>query len=248
MSESERKDNPNHLSEDILTAIKKGAVEMRPKWHFILKIALLITGTVLAILTLLFIASFIFFSLRQNGSWFVSDFGLKGWEAFIFSLPWILLIVAAIFIIIVGLLVKNYSFAFGRPLIYSALGIIGFTGLLGFLISLTPFHSSLLIEAENEHLSFAGPIYRQYGHRNLGNIVTGRIIGINGNSFGLYSQNEEILTIIITPLTVVPRSGINVSEVVVVLGEREGNVVEALGIKPLTGYSGMRSPTMPPRR
>lgn len=248
MSEVEKTNNPDHLSENIFAAIKNGAVEMRPKWHFILNIALLITGTVLAILTLIFIASFIFFSLRQNGSWFVSDFGVKGWEAFIFSLPWILLIVAGIFIIIVNVLVKKYSFSYGRPLLYSALGIIGFTGLIGFLISLTPFHSSLLIEAENEHLPIAGTIYRQYGHRNLGNIITGRIIGQNANSFGLYSQDREILTIIITPYTVVPRSGINVSEVVVVLGEREGNIVEALGIKPLTGYPGMRPPAMPPRR
>ncbi len=235
------------VSDLVITAIEHDKVVMRPKWHFILGIGLLISGTVLMALTVVFVVSFIFFSLRQNGSWFVSDFGLEGWQAFIVSLPWMLLVVAIIFIVILGLLVKKYSFAYGRPLLYSALGIVIVTSVTGFLISLTSFHSSLLGEAENQHLPIAGVMYRQYGHRDLDHIVIGRIMEKNQNTFALYSPDRKVFTIIITPRTIVPQEELTIAEVVVVLGDRQGNTIKALGIKRLTGYPGMRAPVMPPR-
>jgi hypothetical protein len=129
-SKNIKKQSP--LAENILETIQKDDVRMRPKWHFILNISLLVIGTILAGLSLLYLVSFIVFILRQNGSWFMPSFGAQGWSALFISLPWILIFLALLFVIIVGFLVKKYSFAYGRPLLYSALGIIIFASVGGF--------------------------------------------------------------------------------------------------------------------
>lgn len=228
------------LVQNILETIKKDEVQMRPKWHFILNVSLLVVGTILAALTLLYLVSFIVFTLRQNGSWFVPSFGLQGWETLFTSLPWILIIGAIIFVAIIGMLVRKYSFAYGRPLLYSALGIIIFAGVGGFLIALTPLHSDLLLQAEEEHLPIAGGMYRQFSHNHPSNVVMGRVIEIIPSGFSIRDQEYEILMVQVTPRTILPQQGVRLEEVVVVLGDREGNIIKAFGVQPLGTPYGMR--------
>ncbi len=228
------------LGEIIVETLKKGDVVMRPKWYFVLHLCLLIVGTILAALTLLFIVSFIVFSLRQNGSWFTAGFGAPGWRVLLTSLPWLLIILGLIFTAIVGLLVRKYSFAYGRPLLYSAIGIIAIAGIGGFLIALTPFHSGLFGQAEERRLPLAGGMYRQFAHQQPDNVVVGKIIEKLPDGFGLHSQDNELLVIQITPRTKLPPQPLRLEEVVVVLGERKGAVIEALGIKPIGPRPGRR--------
>lgn len=234
------------LAKNILQTIQKDEVRMRPKWHFILNISLLVVGTILAGLSLLYLVSFIVFTLRQNGSWFMPSFGAQGWSALFISLPWLLIVWALLFVIIVGLLVKKYSFAYGRPLIYSALGIILFAGVGGFLIALTPLHSELLFQAEEKNLPLAGGMYRQFCHSQPNNITMGRIIEKIPSGFSLRNQEFEVLMVEVTPRTILPRQGIQLEEVVVVLGDRQGNVIKAFGVQPVGTPYGIR--TVPYRR
>jgi hypothetical protein len=245
-STTENTQEQSPLGKNILDTIKKDAVHMRPKWHFILNVSLLVTGTILACLSLLYLVSFIVFTLRQNGTWFMTSFGSQGWGALIISLPWVLISFALLFVVIVGFLVKKYSFAYGRPLLYSALGIILFASVGGFLIALTPLHSELLLQAEEKKLPIAGGMYRQFGHDHPNNIIMGRIIEKIPSGFSLRNQEYEILMVEVTPRTILPRQGIQVEEVVVVLGDRQGNIVKAFGIQPVGTPYGIRP--MPYRR
>src|SRR3989344_96910 len=82
------------LSEKILAEIKRGDLRMRPKWHFLLRAAILFFGTILLLLCLFYIVSFIIFVLRQSGAWFVPTFGVRGWLTVLAALPWFLILLA----------------------------------------------------------------------------------------------------------------------------------------------------------
>ncbi|QQS60700.1 hypothetical protein IPN41_01870 [Candidatus Falkowbacteria bacterium] len=243
-SKNIKKQSP--LAENILETIQKDDVRMRPKWHFILNISLLVVGTILAALSLLYLVSFIVFTLRQNGSWFMPSFGVQGWGALFISLPWLLIFLALLFVIIVGFLVKKYSFAYGRPLLYSALGIIIFASVGGFLIALTPLHSGLLLQAEEKNLPVAGGMYNRFCNKHPNNITMGKVIEKIPSGFSLRNQEFEILMVEVSPRTIFPRQGIRVEEVVVVLGDRQGNIIKAYGVQPVGTPYGVR--TAPYRR
>lgn len=228
------------LGQSVLNAIEEKHVAMRPKWHFALHVSLLAIGTILASLTLIFLVSFIVFSLRQNGSWFVIGFGSEGWMEFIRSLPWLLIILALGFIIILGILVKKYSFSYGRPLLYSALGIILFAGLGGFLLALTPLHSGLFDQAVEYRLPLGGQFYRSYSHAAPPKVVTGIIVRQNEHGYMIYDQDQELLLVLITPYTKLPRQPLSLHDLIVVLGDRHGATIEARGIECLSQRHGLR--------
>ncbi|MBU4141685.1 hypothetical protein KKE99_02325, partial [Patescibacteria group bacterium] len=83
----ENNKNQKSIKESILSVIKSGQVKMRPRWHFVLKTALAAFGVIILVLTVLYLASFIIFVLRQTGVLFVPAFGLQGWFAFFTNLP-----------------------------------------------------------------------------------------------------------------------------------------------------------------
>lgn len=234
------------LSDNVLEAIESGEVSMRPKWQFVLTISLWTLGTVLVGLTLVYLVSFILFAVRQNGSWFVTGFGSEGWREFFFSMPWLLIAVTLVFLALLGYLVKRYAFAYARPLFFSAAGIILVAGLGGFLITLTPLHSGLMGEAIEYRLPLGGGIYRQFGGRNPGKIITGIIVEKNDTGYTIYDQDKELLMVLITPYTKMPQKLPELRDFIVVLGERRGNIVEAHGVKCLSGQRGVR-PMTPPR-
>ena len=142
MDSHQNQDEAKKAKQKMLDAIQSGDVKMEPKWHFVLKTTLLIIGGVLALLLVLYLASFVFFVLRQTGLWYAPTFGIAGWYSFFRSLPWILIIFLIVFMVILGVLVKRYSFVYERPAMYLFIGIVAFVALGGFLISATPLSSN----------------------------------------------------------------------------------------------------------
>src|SRR5690349_18490295 len=117
-------DEQSNLGQNLVHTIKEDHVSMRPKWHYAVGTVVSIVSGVLLAALLLYVASFVVFELRENGSWFGPAFGTRGWLILISSLPWLLLLV--ILILIVGLerLMRRYALIYRRPLIYSLLGIV----------------------------------------------------------------------------------------------------------------------------
>src|SRR3990167_8644737 len=124
----------------ILAAIESGKVTMRPRWHFVLQATLVICGLVIVLLALLFLTSFIIFSLRNTGVWFAPSFGYRGIGVFLTSLPWLLIGLTVIFVVLLEILVKKYSFAYRQPLLYSALALVLIVTIGGVAIAQTPFN------------------------------------------------------------------------------------------------------------
>lgn len=238
------------IKESVLEAIDSGKISMKPKWHFVIHATLLIVGIIFAILTLLYIISFIIFALHQNGLWFAPGFGGRGIKELLFDFPWLLVFVAIIFIAILQFLIKKYSFGYGKPLIYSAITIVLLVILGGLIISQTPVHKKLFIQARKSNLPFAGKMYLQYGAPpKQSNITVGEIIEALNTGFNIYTPKDETLTIIITPNTKFPyENRFEIGNKVMVIGERDGIVIQAFGIRKINDREYFKPPLpMPPR-
>jgi hypothetical protein len=234
------------IHEKMLESIKAGEVTMRPKWHFVLRGILLGFGAVLILFTLLYIISFIIFVLHQNGTWFAPAFGFRGLGILLFSLPWILILLAGIFIVVLEILVRRYSVAYRRPLLYSALGVIGIVLIGGFIIAQTSLHPRFFMNAREGRLPVAGGLYRGFGMQRISDAHPGIIVELNEEGFTMADPREDILTVIITPETQFPLgTNFTVHDRVLVIGKRASSTVTASGIRKIDDSFDM--PPRPPR-
>ncbi len=234
------------LKDQILAKIKSGSVKAKPKFYFVLRTLLLVSGLVLAGLVLLYFISFVIFLLRANGLWQAPAFGLRGWGILFASLPWFLLVVIGFFVLIMEILVKHFSFAYRRPILYSVFGIVAFVGLSGFVVAQTSLHQNLWEQAEAEEgLPLAGPLYNILRSSDPDDFHRGMVLSTTTVGFDLLNSGEEILSIEIEPTTRLPYDlEIMPGDMVMVIGEREGNEVKAFGvrefIKPLPAPRNMK--------
>lgn len=232
----ENNEKEKTIEESILATIKSGQLKMRPRWHFVLKTILAALGGVILVLTLLYLASFIIFALRQTGVLFVPAFGIEGWFAFFTHLPVVLIILLLIFIIILEILVRHYSFAYRRPLLYSVLGIsiLVFVGALA--VANSSFHGGLSKYADNNKDTFVGRFYGDYGRQRFVDVHRGIITETIDNGFLMINKRDEVLTIVISRRTRLPfGADFSIGDIVVIFGHRDGNAVQAFGIQEIEG-------------
>ncbi len=224
--------NKKAAGNDILENIKAGKIQMQPRWHFVLKIALLSFGAIVVLSALLYVASFMIFTMRQTGIFFTPFFGIRGWQAFFMHLPWMLVFFVFIFIAILEILARRYSFVYRRPLVYSLLGIALIAAAGGIIIANTPFHNGLSGCAEADKLPFAGPAYRDYNRQKLRDIHRGKIMEMKIDGFKLRNRRDENLQIIITRKTRFPfGADFLEGDSVVVFGDRNNDMVRAFGVQ-----------------
>lgn len=221
------------VEDKVLADIESGKLKMRPRWQFILQTTLLAIGAILILFAVLYLVSFIFFILHENGAWFVPAFGLPGWFALFRRLPWALIGLAVVFIAILEFLVRRYSFAYHRPLLASALTIIGIVLVGGALISATRFHNDLFAAARHNGLPIVGGMYRGYGMPRFNDIHPGEVIETATGTFVLQDDDGDTSTVIITPQTMLPEGdGFEASETVIVFGPAgPDRIIQAFGIQ-----------------
>ncbi len=160
-------DDPQKMQEQpsirqgVMDAIKKGNVQMRPRWHFVLLSSLAALGVFIVLLALLYIVSLSVFLLRDSGAWFAPSFGGRGWFSLLYSIPWLLILFIVVFVGILEILVRRYRFIYRKPLLLSV-GVIFVIVLLGgFAIANTSFHRQMEFYAEHNQLP--GPLAIGYG-------------------------------------------------------------------------------------
>jgi len=221
----------NSVSSKIEEAIKSGQVKMRPRWHFILKTVLAISGALFALLTILYLASLIIFILRLSGAWFAPAFGIGGIYIFLSHLPWLLVFLAVVFITVLELLASRYSLAYRQPLLYSALVIIILSILGGYGLERTELHGRLADYAEKDQLPFAGQIYRNFNRQRFNDILRGEVSSTTDEGIIIKNRNNEYLNIIFTPQTRFSgKNDFKFGDFVVILGDRDDQNIQAKGV------------------
>ncbi len=235
MAEEQQKKS---IRDAIMEKIKTGQETMRPKWQFILISALFITSLAIGVLVLIFIASFIFFTLDINGFWFLPIFGLRGIGTFFSSLPWLLILLGIVLAILLEVLARRFSFVYHRSLLYILAAGILLIIVLSLIISHTSLHKSFNSMAGRGRLPIVGPIYRNFGPRSDRGVNTGVISEITDDGFKMDDRQGDVLSVIVTPETVFP-SGVDFqkSDQVIVLGVQSDHTVKASGISIINSNS-----------
>ncbi len=220
------------LRETIAEKIKTGKARMLPRWRFALKAALLAGGLLVLAALLLWVTSFLFFILHHTGAWFVPIFGLRGARAFLLSLPWLIVAGGAACAIALEILVRRYSFAWRRPLVYSLLGILVFVAVAAALLNRTRLHEGLFRQSREGRLPIAGRLYRGYGFERKKNVHIGIVASTTQEGFIMENRLGEALAVLINPETRFPLgTDFQSGDRVVVLGERDDGSIRAFGIR-----------------
>lgn len=205
---------------------------MRPKWLFILKAVSAGLVGIILVFASLYLASFVFFILYENGIWSASEFGIRGVHLILTSLPWLLIGILILFIIAIEMLTRAYSFAYRQPLLITTLGIACLIISISYAVSLSPLHRSLSRLTELSHNPIGMRIYREIGHPRLNLVHAGIIENYADDIFTLHTIRDELLQILVSPSTQISHAiQLNVGDRVIVFGRRNGNSVSAFGIR-----------------
>lgn len=215
----------------ILEKIKKGKVEMKPKSHFVLKTIIYVLGIIFSFLFTIFLASFIIFSLKISGAWHFPAFGFRGLGVFLVAFPWLLLIFAIIFVVILEIFAKRFSVVYRKPLIYSILIIVIIVLLVSLVIGKTSMHSKLFRGAQEGRLPIMGPMYKGRFVDPLRNACIGEVIDVTDNGFEVKTVKGESIGVIISSETYLPSDEkIEEGELIMVMGERKNSTIKAFKI------------------
>ena len=220
---------------DVMDAIRKGEVRMRPRWHFILTSALTILGAFIVLLALLYVVSLAVFFLRDSGAWFAPAFGPRGWWVLLRRIPWILVAFIAAFVVILEILVRRYAFVYRKSLLASVLLILLIIFIGGFAIEQTPLHPQMALSAGRGQLPppfsavYRGPLRMPRPDDSY----HGQIVSMNKNGFVIVDEDDAgTTTVVVTPGTRFPYGDdFAPGDRVIVVGDKiSSSTVQAFGI------------------
>lgn len=221
------------FKKDILKKIKDGEIDMKPRWHFVLRSLLLILGIVTFVLLGIYILSFVFFFMQQSGVGFMPLYGFHGIIMFVVNSPWLLIVFAGSALVILQLLVHKYSFSYRQPMVYTVIGVIVLVLLGSYAIEKTLLHQRLQGFVEQNKIPVFGSLYRGIDDHRPKNIVIGTIEEINEGDLTIESEKDGMVQVFILDETSRhPGVLFEIGNNILVFGKREGSVIEAIGIRP----------------
>lgn len=218
---------------NILEKIEDGSITSHSRSYFYTKKIILVIGLILSGSISIFFGSFIIFSLRQNGGWFVPSFGWPGIGPFLYSIPWFFVGTMIIFLVLLNLLLRSYRFAYRRPLLYiiTAVGL-SFISITA-IVAKIHLHEYLLTQAAESPLPLMRPMYITHqGSPRSEAITLGLIIEKIDDGFIILSpENEEFNIRLSERVHLPPNQELSAGKIVVILGKRRGQFIIADGIR-----------------
>jgi hypothetical protein len=223
----------NTTEKEVLDKIKSGEIKMTSRWYFGMQTVLLCIGGLVLFFFIVYLLSFIIFSLRATGLLFLPKFGFTGLRLLVGPFPWLLVLLIAALIIILELFAHQFYFIYHQPVTYSLFGIIAIVIITALVIGNTPFHAILFRSAQDRQLPIVGGFYRMYGAPMIHDVHHGIVSGINDQGLLIETPNSEELTILIAPDQIVDNH-IQEGDTIVVIGERIENIVRAWAIRKIS--------------
>lgn len=135
----------NSLTQKILSKINSGEIKSKPKAYFALKTAIFISASVFSFLIAVFLASFVAFAMKFNGST---------------ALLFILALTAVVFVLLNFFLAKKFPYFYKKALIFDLLVFVVLTFLASFLVLKTPFHLKMLEISKQRDVPIFSPLYK----------------------------------------------------------------------------------------
>jgi hypothetical protein len=232
---------PKEIHDEVLEQIRSGKLRMKPRLFFVLKAALVTILMVLILTLSVWLASFISFGLRLSGHESLLGFGARGIGIFVSIFPWWLALLDLLLIGLVSWLLRRFKFGYRKPVLYLLGGVLVCGVGAGLLFDReTSFHDDRLEEAEAGELG--GPLEsvyertRQPAPEEYG-IYRGYVVSTDERSFVIthddFDDDDDDGSWTILPPRQFDMRQVQVGDRVYVAGEREGESIEAYGIKVL---------------
>lgn len=218
---------------NILQFVEKNKISMIPRWKFVLYSLLGITLAVFSFVLVTFFGSMIIFILSKHGFLYLPLFGLNGIVHSIRAVPFVLFILTLILIVIVELLVKNYSFSFRRPVVATLLTLTLSALVFSFLVTLTPMHNNLRNYARMHNINF---IYDEYNRplpiRKAGTmtVIRGTIVSTTSDEVTIKSFDDSI-QVVYASTSIKDNSFPDMGEDIVIFGRMVNDKFEAIKIR-----------------
>ncbi len=241
---SEQPSTSHSIRDAVMDKIRSGSAAVRPRWHFVLLSGLVLVGSLAAFLALIFLASFVFFTLDRSGAWFLPSFGARGLWTLLSAVPWLIIIAVLAFIAGLEFMALRFRFVYRRPLLYSLAGVLVLAIMGALLIGLTPLHDTFNAMALRSRLPFVGGLYRSFGPQHTRSVHIGTITAVTSDGFTLSDRQGNSFSVVVGPKTVFP-SGVDFvqNDRVIVLGPLTAtSTIEAMGVSSISA-SAQRSPT-----
>jgi hypothetical protein len=230
--------NKPSLEKDVMAAIRSGRVQMRPRWKFILSGALAALGSIILLFTLLFIASFAIFTLRQTGVLFAPEFGMRGLFEFFAALPIILIVLLVLFLVVLEILVRRYRVGYRTPLLVSVFAILAIVVIGGFFIERTRVHQMILRDARAPGGVIPSPIANMYrnGAQHVQGVFHGTVDSVIPGGFVMIDDDGAGTTTVVLDPSTQMKSGpiFTPGEEVVVFGQQASGTVHAFGVEEIS--------------
>jgi hypothetical protein len=242
----------NPLQQKILDKIREGKVSMRPRYHFVLKVAALLAVAVAIVLVSVFILNFILFSIRVNSQDALLGFGVRGVVAFLAFFPWTLLAIDALLIFVAQWLLREFKFGYRLPAVYVIAGLLAATAVAGFVLDRgTGLNDDLLSRFDRDELH--GPVGDLYGGvRRLPppgqGICRCVITAIRGNTLTVQDSRGTTTLTVVLPLNDLhaTTSGLVVGDTVFIAGDGDNDhdnvIIRAFGLHKVPPGTPMPAP------
>jgi hypothetical protein len=124
----------HRLRDSVLTRIRSDAVSMRPRFYFILRIALAIALALLVFLVSALVFNFVLFHVGAHGRLPLVGFGAHGILLFLYLFPWPLVLVDVAFMLALWMLIRKSAFVYRNPGVYPLALLVVLVALFGALV------------------------------------------------------------------------------------------------------------------
>lgn len=233
MSNQEDKHSPDTRNA-VMERIRKEDRRVKSRGYFLMRTIVNVFGLVFLALTAIYILSLIVFITRGQGLGMFLDIGPRGAWLFLTQLPWLLILLALGVVLLVEIMVRRYGYGYRQPILITVGGVL--------LIVVMGSLSMLPLQLHERTLA-SGPGFLQAPllgkmcqHFDSGSVVSGTIAAITSEYIEVEVATGQIVTIVVTPATRVPRGHVpSVGEAVIVLADKPPQqATSALGILPPT--------------
>ncbi len=185
------------MRKDVMSAIESGKARMRPRWHFLLFSGFGFVGSLIVLLSMVYLFSLAMFFMRESGAWFAPSFGSRGWFAFFYSTPWLLLALLAAFLVLLEVLVRRYRFVYQKPLLASVLGALFICVIGGYALAQTSLHRQFMPKS--------GGLFRVMLAPSPGEMYRGHVLHVTDQGFVIFDDNGAgTTTVLLTRHTRLP--------------------------------------------
>lgn len=236
-SAPEHRDSP---VQKVLDAIKQRGITVRPKWRVVLQHALTGAAVVLVAVGLVYLGSFVTYLWRSARFSSLPAFGPEGYGVLVNRFPWwhlaIILLAAAAFVYLLRRSTHLYRWPLAATL---GMFVVAFIAAAA-LTDSTRVHDRLANRTEHgQFVPIVGGLYPRGGVAR--GLVTPAVIKKIGDDSWTVVINDENVKVEINNRTMIPGNwSPSVGDEIVVIGEREDQTIEAVGIRPAN--------SLPPRR